>query len=129
LGVLEYKIQKPKILDHLIEMDLLNFQRIEDATVISKHKGAMLTNIEDTIAFLRDDEFQGEEMVNLGGKFGGEFYRGISEGNVKDYLWGIYLLKLARMKNYLIIGHDFEDATYGALEFAVDRGWGILTGR
>ena len=50
----------------------------------------------------------------------------VSESEVWDYVWAVYLLKLAEIKNYPIKEYELEDSDFGMLEIACERGWNIL---
>jgi len=108
------------ILNDLIESDMINLDRINEAITSSKVKMdnsefGMLTNAYFSIRFLKDRIPPPSNHV-------------ISESNIFDYVWGIFLLKLAKLKGYKVKQYnedDFEE-NGGMLEIAYDSGWDIL---
>lgn len=129
LGLEFTEITKPKILENLISKDIINFDRINQAIAYTRFEGCVLSNIEDTISFLGHNKvIEDGGYVEINSSLGNG-YKGITENGVYNYVWGVYLLELAKMKNYSIRKYDLEDTEYGILEFSCDVGWNILNRR
>lgn len=127
LGSYNTQLHEPRILNNLIRKDIINLDRINNAVACSQFEGRLLTNIEDTIAFLRESETiedGGYVTDEQGCSFG---YRGISQSDVEDYVWGNFLLELAKVKGYSVKEYGEEDyGRFGMLEIACDLGWNLL---
>lgn len=107
---------EPKILDKLIDSKIINLDRINEALRISQFKeyGPVgLVNTSSTIKFLLDNEPLEEPFT-------------ISNSRVLDYIWGSYLLELAKLKGYTLKKCSLEETDYGMLEIACEEGWSIL---
>lgn len=104
---------KPKILDELIDSEIIDLERINQAITDFQFKGSGFGNSYSTVAFLKDGKPLDEDFV-------------IGESRVLDYVWGGFLLKLAKLKGYGIKEYELDETFYGMLEIACERGWGIL---
>jgi len=65
------------------------------------------------VAFLKDGKPLDEDFV-------------IGESGALDYVWGCFLLKLAKLKGYEVKEYELDETSYGMLEIACERGWSIL---
>lgn len=127
LGSYNSQLHRPRILNDLLRRDIINLDRINGAVAHTQFEGILHTNIEDTIAVLKESEpieDGGYVTDNEGGVFG---YRGVSQSGVEDYIWGSFLLELAKAKGYPLREYGGEDyGRFGMLEIAFDLGWNVL---
>lgn len=112
VGGSDPQLHSPLILPSLIERDLISLDRINQA--LSEFGEGCFTSVWDTIEFLKNGRWPG----NLG--------MAISGGKIEDYIWGTYLLELARLKNYPVKDYESDKTGISVLETACDIGWSIL---
>jgi hypothetical protein len=121
---------KPRILDELIASDLINLERINSAIANTRFEDRILSNLSETIDFLRNGVPIENEGFTAADSFWG--YRGISENGVYDYVWGSFILKLAEVKGYSIRWSASYDKgsedDLDLLETVCDSGWNALEG-
>jgi len=125
LGSYNSRLHNPKILNELLNRDIINLDRINEALAKTQFKDVFLTNTEDTIAVLMESETiedGGYATGDNGGVFG---YRGVSRLGAEDFIWGSFLLELAKAKGYPVREYEPE-GRFGMLEIACDQGWNIL---
>jgi len=116
IGVSNAQLHEDVILPALIKNGKIDFDRIQRAVCDFECDGGRrgFTSAYSTIGFLRDGIEPYENHA-------------IGESNVKDYLWAIFLLDLARMKKYPMKeyelgGQQGEDM----VEIAYNVGWNLL---
>jgi len=106
------------ILNNLIKSDIISLDRINEAIYTSYTKMGEdvlhFTNAYFSINFLKKGIIPPDDHI-------------ISEANVLDYVWAVYLLKLANLKNYEIkyTKEDFKEDDC-ILQRAYELGWDIL---
>lgn len=127
LGSYNSQLHNPRILNDLLNRDIINLDRINKALAETLFEDAICTNVEDTISVLKESEAiedRGYVVDKNGGVFG---YRGVSESGVYDFIWGSFLLELAKAKGYSLRKYSREDyGRFGMLEVACDLGWFVL---
>jgi len=113
IGNASSQLNQPAILPALFREGIINLERMNFALQSWRDSGSGLSSTDRTIAFLREGiPFEEPEVI--------------SEDNVYGYIWGNYLLSLARAKRYEVGNYSTDETTYGMLEIACDRGWDVL---
>lgn len=119
LNTKDQKIENPKILENLIKSEVIDLERINDALKnwifddgYDEETGYRfrLSNVVNTVAFLKE----GKPLPT---------FFAVSQMNVKDYIWGVYLLELAKLKNYPVK----YQIRGNPIEYFCEHGWNTLT--
>src|SRR3989344_880215 len=114
----ENQFYSPLITERLLKEKVIDLGRVNEVYRINNfyeqnHDGPRFTNAESTIAFLMEGRVLDEHTFP-------------TNSRVEDYIWGVYLLELSKMKGYPIHNYGKEDYEGEMIEAACELGWNIL---
>ena len=114
----ENQFYSPLISERLLKEKVIDLGRVNEVYRINNfyeqnHDGPRFTNAESTIAFLMEGRVLDEHTFP-------------TNSRVEDYIWGVYLLELSKMKGYPIHNYGKEVYEGEMIEAACELGWNIL---